>query len=195
MDCNPQPSLSHITQKVITQQRWYPGKNIILGLPTQISNSMKNLKEILFCSAFLPKELGQLAAVFPRITRKTILSPSAVLYTAVQIMPVDCHYLEAYKVSTEYSLGFHTFLQCLTRLQCIIWEPLFPPTLFGKPPFVKKNEKMTLMMIVKVYLPKLFSGILKLSWKLNLIVTSLTDLIMKSTKALIPYSFSKIYPN
>ena len=90
-------------------------KNIILGLPTQISNSM-NLKEILFCSAFLLKELGQLAAVFPRITWKTILSPSAVLYTAVQIMPVDCHYSEAYKISTEYSLGFHTFLQCLTRL-------------------------------------------------------------------------------
>ena len=170
-------------------------KNIILGLPTQISNSMKNLKEILFCSAFLLKELGQSAAVFPRITWKTILSPRAVLYTAVQIMPLDCHYLAAYKINTEYSLGFHKFLQCLTRLQCIIWEPLFPPTLFGKPPFVKKNEKMTLIMIVKVQLPKLFSGILKLSWKLNVIVTSLTDLIMKSMKALTPYSFSKIYPN
>ena len=170
-------------------------KNIILGLPTQISNSMKNLKESLFCSACLLQELGQLVAVFPRITWKTILSPSAILYTAVQIMQVDCHYLEAYKINTEYSLGFHKFLQCLTRLQCIIWEPLFPPTLFGKPPFVKKNGKMTLMMIVKVYLPRLFSGILKLPWKLNLIVTSLTALIKKSTKPLIPYSFSKIYPN
>lgn len=91
-------------------------KNIILGLPTQISNSMKNLKESLFCSACLLQELGQLVAVFPRITWKTILSPSAILYTAVQIMQVDCHYLEAYKINTEYSLGFHKFLQCLTRL-------------------------------------------------------------------------------
>lgn len=76
-------------------------KNIILGLPTQISNSMKNLKEILFCSACLLKELGQLVAGFPRIMWKTILSPSAVLYTAVQIMQVDCHYLEAYKINTQ----------------------------------------------------------------------------------------------
>ena len=60
---------------------------------------MKNSKEILFCSAILLKELGQLTTVFPKITWKTILSPS--------VGPIHC--------STDYAseltiFFFHLFL-------------------------------------------------------------------------------------